>query len=515
MTTATEAQPQPPTDAAHDFATKEERESGHHHVVGEKCDACATMAQPIWQYAGGATSFGEVDRYMEAAAVQGAVDGEMSVFDAILSNIRMSEMDARAKAAAIVAAATELDSRLDRARRRAEDQMGERALTATTNDPGFMTAFKDTAGQWRWLAVHSNKYRDREGEIFPESAHKEWVNHVWETKEFPALRLWHVPINIGKADWVDYDDNGFVVSSGTFLPGWESAAEQLAQRKDLGCSHGYIYPRSQKQGNVYGRYKTFEISVLPRNRAANTLTAYFAGEEMPMLTPERKEFIAGIAGADRVNMMEESLGKLKSIADEAGLSYKSMEEAIMEQGTKDETAVATPPAAAAPATPAPAATESPAPAAPEAATAQEPVAPEPDEKDQADAAATLPVAAAAEAESEMVKGLKAAFAEVLAPLQQQLGTITTRMDAQDATIAGLKAADDAKIAAQIAPRVGPINGAQPASTSDANIVEPPAGAEGAKELPAGGDIVGSGLKAAAPHVDMLRHVMNGIGTPVA
>lgn len=526
--TATTSSSEPVVHMLQDWATKEQKESGHRHVLGQKCEACAV--EPVrWEFAGGATSFADVDRYNEAAAVQGAVDGEMYVFNAILDNIRSNEeLNAREKASAIVQAATELEARLDRARARAEAQ-GERSLAdATTDDPGFATAFKDNNGEWRWLAVHSNKYADREGEIFSDAAHKEYADYVWQSKEFPTLRLWHMPINIGKADWLDYDSNGFMVSSGTFLPGFEHAAEQLAQRKDLGCSHGYIYPRSQKQAGVYGKYRTYEISVLPRSRVANTLTAFVAGEEMPMLTPERKEFIAPIVGEDKLEMFETNLGRIKALADEAGLSYKDMEEAIMEQGVKDDvTAVAPAPAAAATVeAPAPAAAAaapaaevaavtSAAPAegaAPPANSATPPGTGEPEQPSAEDEAAAQQAAAAAAAiaeppaatdESEMVKGLKAAFAEVLSPVQAELQTLRDE-------VAALKQSDDAKIAARIAPRVGPIGNGVPASQSPANIVEPPPGTPGSKELPSGPEIVGSGITAAEPYVKMLGQMQNGL-----
>jgi hypothetical protein len=204
-------------------------------------------------------------------------------------------------------------------------------------DPGSMMVFRGKDGDWRWMAVHSNKFEDRTKEIFPESAHRAYVDEVWETKQFPSLRIWHIPVDIGRADFVDYDDSGFVVSSGKFYD--PAVAVKLSGMKGLGCSHGYLYRKSDLQDGVYSRYRTYEVSVLPRERAANTLTAFFAGEEVPMLTPDRKEFLTALVGEEKAAQIEEGVRALTAVATERGLSYKSLEERLLDQRTVDQRTV--------------------------------------------------------------------------------------------------------------------------------------------------------------------------------
>lgn len=404
--------------------------------------------------------------------------------------------------------------------------MGEKAVEPTTTDPGSVTVFKDTSGQWRWFAVHSNKYADRTKEIFPESAHKEFVDHVWATKEFPALRLWHIPVDVGRADFIDYDSDGFVVSSGGFKAGMEDVAQRLAGMKGLGCSHGYLYKRGDLQDGVYKAYRSYEISVLPVDRAANTLTAFFADSEVPMLTAARKAFLVDVMGEERADEIERGIGQLKSIAEAQGLSYKSLEEALLDNvraaadvaaptekcpecgdmipkgdmaahmqdahntgaATKDDApaadnpaAVADPPAAvvAEAAAVAAAATDT----APTAAPNDEPPpadAETPSAEDVAAAAAALAaVGGAAPTDSDGTKDdslvgvLRTVFAASIQPLADEVRGLRALTETQQAEIEALKGVRSAEIADMIRPRIG--NDARvsvAASASDDNLVDP-------------------------------------------
>lgn len=451
----------------------------HAHASGEKCDMCDAIPVAFAGYAGGALTFEDFDQYTAAAEVQAAVEGEMGVFDMLLSNIRNApDLDARRKAAAIVAAATQLDERLAAAaaRERAEEQGDEAALRdATTSDMGSVSLFKDTDGRWRWISIHSNRYEDRERDIFTAEAHKAFVEDCYKSGTFPTLRLWHVPYDVGLADFVDYDaDNGFVVGSGTFNDGMEDIAERLLQEKDLGCSHGYLFDRNDYRDGVYHAYRSYEISVLPRDKAANLLTAFYAGQEVPMLTPERKAYLERVAGPERVQTIERGLESLKGIADRNGIAYKSIEEQILDGRATKEEAVSDEQTQ-----------EQERPGNPDGAEQErEPEQPAeggdgdnaeegegegtgaapaatPDEREEADKA--LGAAEPLLAQAALLDGLKSIMADAVAP-------IVTRLDQQDAAIAALQGSKDAEMAEMIRPKVGHPQGAAPQSAADDNVI---------------------------------------------
>lgn len=523
------------------WATKAEREAGHMHAEGAKCDACGE-APIAWQPYGGAVSFSEADRYLQAQEIEMAAGNQVSMFESLERNVWQSDLDARQKAQAIQRLATELDERIASAvadpmvSPERAGQAAFRGQDAVSDDPGGTFIMRDKSGSYRWLTIHTNKFRDREGDIFSEAAHKAYVEWANETKSFPALRLWHTPIDFGTGDFVAYDDNGFVLASGTFKPGFEDVAERLASEKNLGCSHGYLYRPSDYRDGVYHAYRSYEVSVLPRARAANTLTspAFFAGEEWPMLGAQQKEWLTDVLGEEKVKEIETATTGLRSAAEGLALSYKAMEETLMEARSKDDA----PPVAEAPAAPAapeatansepspaltavppvsegaPPAQEAPAavaaeaeaeppaessvvPATPAAASAapiasapvvtaspeaQTPAAlpsdpPQPTEAEQAVAAAALAAAGPVSDSATAAKALHEALGEVLSPVLAELRSVHAELAGikaanaeRDEQVAELAQGSDAHLAAMIAPRIGWQPGARAASQSEGNVL---------------------------------------------
>lgn len=196
----------------------------------------------------------------------------------------------------------------------------------------FLT--KDLQGNWRWLAVFSNKFRDREGEIFSEKSHEEFEAWVDATKAYPELRLWHVPgSRVGTSDYITYAD-GFQIASGTVDEGMEDVAESLAAaQKDLAVSHGYKYPESkQDEEGVYEQYRSFEITILPVKNASNLWTS-FSIEDMVKevnmgLKPEKRAFLVEHLGEERAAKIEESLVTLSKDLEESGIGFKDLADAV-------------------------------------------------------------------------------------------------------------------------------------------------------------------------------------------
>ncbi len=479
---------------------------------------------------GDAKTFSEFDQFADARDVENAVDDEMDVFNALIDNVRFDfEMDASEKAAAMMALSAELPGRIDAARvsgtvpehiHRADGgggavEMKDDGSSAVTNDPGSLTVFKDTTGAWRWMAVHSNRYQDRDHELFTESAHKDWTDFVNEHDAYPPLRLWHVPVNFGRADFVDYDDRGFVVSSGTFNEGAEDIAEALSGRKDLGCSHGFRFDRRDRDADgVYHQYKTFEISVLPSRSASNQLTAFSAGREIPMMTEERKAFLLEVAGPERTGQLDEAVAAMSTYAKEKGITFKALVDADFPdlsavkgagEGDGDEAPAETPETPAATETPA---TADAAPAAEpdadkEAGDEDEPTTPSiptPDAADVAEAEKTYDAAMGGEADPVVVmaralapairEAAKEAMEIATEPLVAQIGKLGEEIEGLKAmapVIEGLKTSRDEQVAAAIRPRTAPVAKGFAAATSPETLVDTEAAATVAAQKAAGED----------------------------
>ncbi|MBU1067173.1 hypothetical protein KKE60_05270, partial [Patescibacteria group bacterium] len=141
------------------------------------------------------------------------------------------------------------------------------AVKAMKDSPMFQI-LKDKEGNMRWLGIPSNKWRDRDNppQIIEEAAHKEFTEYLDNTKEYPVLLSWHTPgTRIGVADFADYS-NGFLIMGGPIDKDKYAEAEKLAekcQKEDIGMSHGFVYSYSDKEQEIIGKYRTWEVSHLP------------------------------------------------------------------------------------------------------------------------------------------------------------------------------------------------------------------------------------------------------------
>ncbi len=193
--------------------------------------------------------------------------------------------------------------------------------------PGALRVFKDAQGNWRWMTLTSNMFRDRDGEIIPASAHEENVAYAERTKDMPELRLWHVPgSRVGVADWADFA-HGFLLHSGGFDKGMEGVAESLAACKEpLGVSHGFYYEKDEGS-DTYISYRDFEVSVLPLERAANPWTEFTADntkEEAMGLTDERRGFLVEHMGEDQVTTLEKLLEEKEQDLKDGNVDFKEV-----------------------------------------------------------------------------------------------------------------------------------------------------------------------------------------------
>lgn len=206
------------------------------------------------------------------------------------------------------------------------------ATAATVAEPAsrFMV-WKAGDGRYRWLAIYSNKYRDRDNppEILAGDAHKEFVAAV-DAGEWPEpeLWLWHTRgTRAGEALGLAYDDRGFALAVGAFDDGREAIAEALAAEDGLGVSHGMPLSeirRDDVDKTVITRYRSVEISPLPLWAAANELTGFatYGGSTMAV-TDEKRGWLARLLGEKGMADLDAKLDELSKEAD--GLDFKGNE----------------------------------------------------------------------------------------------------------------------------------------------------------------------------------------------
>lgn len=202
-----------------------------------------------------------------------------------------------------------------------------KALPPEDRTKSYVMFKQDDNGDWWFIGLYSNKFKDRHAEIISEEAHKEYVEWVKSSGIKPQITLFHMPraepgfwyqvvtayekgmirtdtmntmlrdfykdYALAESERVFYA-NGFVGVVGKVYKERESWINNLVNYKDsVGMSHGFI-PR-ELNDNIYTKYRSFEMSVLPKSRAANAWTNVLLVEGKPMpLNQEDKEFLDNI-----------------------------------------------------------------------------------------------------------------------------------------------------------------------------------------------------------------------------
>lgn len=228
-----------------------------------------------------------------------------------------------------------------------KERLSPSQVLQTPPDQGFMLQ-KDSSGNYRWFARYTNKYRDVDNppQILSEKSHLRFVDRLDKgLAPMPVLQLWHVKEwTIGVADWVAYDDTGFMVASGMVTPEAIPVAEEVKEWDDLQCSHGMPISTIQydpDDPSVIVAYETREISLLPGYAAANKLTGAILKEE-DMAIPEHKKnaLIARGVAPELLAGLEKANQKDAALAGEKGIESKERKEQETPQEPPAEEAAA-------------------------------------------------------------------------------------------------------------------------------------------------------------------------------
>lgn len=348
-------------------------------------------------------------------------------------------------------------------------------------DTGSVYFLRDKQNAWWFLGIYSNKFVDRYQTILSSDAHQRFSDFLDRSGFQPALTLWHEP-RMSEEFWLSvwnnfhndiplmqsivdgvYRDiafakvektiyaNGFAVVAARVFPDKYDIAEKLSQYDDLGMSHGFV--TGILDDNIIDSYFSFEMTVLPRERAGNLATSGSlfnkVGEKsiMPM-EPAKKEWLEEFFGPGIVEKLEtRTKGAEKAL--ELLLSFKDDGE---DETNMDETI--------------PVVTETP---AAEIAAEETPVA-EPDVVETPEnPTVTL------QQLMEWLAPLKPAIEELTAAVREAKADAKEAKDAVatlSRDVSEVRQTDDQKIAATIAPQTfwGSIGGYRASEAPD-NVVE--------------------------------------------
>lgn len=219
-----------------------------------------------------------------------------------------------------------LDRRMEQQRRReeADKRRAERDAERRRRGKSFRV-FKDAAGHWRWVAISSTAYQDRDGEIVSTKALTEDCTRADATGQYGPLRWWHAPsLNLGDCDF-NAMDGRVLIESGTFKT--EQIARKVAAHADqLEVSLGFIHPSTEPDAaGVFHHIRRFERSLTPRGKASNLFTS-FRVKETPMIDAIKKKAleVLGFSEAD-ITALEQQSAATQKTADEAGVTFKADE----------------------------------------------------------------------------------------------------------------------------------------------------------------------------------------------
>lgn len=183
--------------------------------------------------------------------------------------------------------------------------------------------YKDASGRYRWLAISSTAFQDRDQEIVSTEA---LVNDVARTDALSTagpLRFWHLPgVDLGDCDYAAVSGRT-LLESGTFRD--ERYGQALKDSpQEWQISLGFLHPADQPDSaGVFHKIQRFERSIVPAGRASNPYTRLVI-KEVQMLTPEKTAALKALIGDDALlAQLLTGAAATEKAAEDAGVAYKA------------------------------------------------------------------------------------------------------------------------------------------------------------------------------------------------
>jgi hypothetical protein len=225
----------------------------------------------------------------------------------------------------------------------------------TPSDKNFRV-FKQADGLYRWVAISSSAFKDRDEEFVTEKSIQDDIDRCDKSGEYGPLRWWHMGgfeapdgvdawetwkagpgIDIGTCDF-NMLHGKMLIESGTFKT--PEIGEAFATVKEpLEISLGFSHPINEPVGGVYNNIHRFERSLLPPGMASNLLTRFYAvtkGDSNMKAQAKLAVLVALLRNKPEVAAEILSDAEMvQKAAEAAGLEYKEVEE-ILQNDVQDE-----------------------------------------------------------------------------------------------------------------------------------------------------------------------------------
>jgi len=205
------------------------------------------------------------------------------------------------------------------------------------DEPVFFTV--KSGADYRWVAISSSMYQDRDGEIVPQMALERDVAD--NPQDRGALLFWHEKgIELGTCDFACVLD-GFLVESGVWSNSKLGVAARKAteQRADYyGLSIGFMayVPAIEEDKDVsgtrvrsiYNRIRVTERSILPEQFASNMYTAIQT--KGITMDPKKVTELEVLVGRDLASAVIAQVSAKKAEADSSGTVSKEVKPTAMD-----------------------------------------------------------------------------------------------------------------------------------------------------------------------------------------
>jgi hypothetical protein len=217
---------------------------------------------------------------------------------------RLNRLDQAARQIERAGGNDQLTQRIDALRRQLSGQPAVNAGVVAHAERGSFEVFKAADG-WRWLAITSNAFEDRDGEIVSTKALATDADRV---DDRGPLRWWHVGraeygtpldwttvkagpgVDIGACDFSAMSGR-MLIEGGTILP--EFAQGVIDAPGAWQMSVGFAHPANEPdEAGAFHNIRVFERSLLPRGKAANPFTAISIQEANMASLKEKMEALA-------------------------------------------------------------------------------------------------------------------------------------------------------------------------------------------------------------------------------
>ncbi len=236
----------------------------------------------------------------------------------------------------------------------AKDHMAALYSSESKESSGFFTR-KDADGIWNWMGIVSNNWQDTHEEWITARAHKEFAALI-DSGEYgkmildspfsamqifkdigergtPDLWYWHLPIPIGYAEHVIYDERGYLIGIGKQHKGeFPTKVFEGLNKTDIlhGMSHGmptmFLQRKDDDERQITGYIDT-EFTVMPHDKVANFGTAWASVlKEAYMQVPKEKvKYMTDVFGKEVVASFDALLGELEIFAEDSEIPRKELD----------------------------------------------------------------------------------------------------------------------------------------------------------------------------------------------